>query len=206
LFIVATNSYFAIRFVGIFFVTILIDMNGKDANDTPLGSDELENLLSDGGKSFYKDQKALAIFIRRVAVTIKLYRQQLRKVNSDMSALREDISSGGRATSLNPLDAVRFLSPEQLLSLVDNHMQGRVKATEAAWATALESQERNKVFVLRITSLLKSLDKLDQESRNKVEVILAELEGLPLAKAPNWVLENEVEGGLDDLFKGDNNV
>jgi hypothetical protein len=59
--------------------------------------------------------------------------------------------------------------------------------------------------VLRITSLLKSLDKLDQESRNKVEVILAELEGLPLAKAPNWVLENEVEGGLDDLFKGDTN-
>jgi len=181
-------------------------MNGKDANDTPLGSDELEILLSDGGKSFYKDQKALAIFIRRVAVTIKLYRQQLRKVNSDMSALREEVSSGGRATSLNPLDAVRFLSPEQLLSLVDNHMQSRVKATEAAWSNALESQERNKVFVLRITSLLKSLDKLDSVSKSKVDQILAELETMPSSKAPNWVLENEIEGGLDDLFKGDGNV
>ena len=181
-------------------------MNGKDANDMPLGSDELENLLADGGKSFYKDQKALAIFIRRVAVTIKLYRQQLRKVNSDISALREDVSSGGRATSLNPLDAVRFLSPEQLLSLVDNHMQGRVKATEAAWANALESQERNKVFVLRVSSLLKSLVNLDSDTKNKVDIILAELEGVPIAKAPNWVLENEVDGGLDDLFKGDNNV
>jgi hypothetical protein len=59
------------------------------------------------------------------------------------------------------------------------------------------------VFVLRISSLLKSLVNLESETKNKVDLILAELEGVPIAKAPNWVLENEV--GLDDLFKGDGN-
>ena len=195
-------------------------MSGKDFADTPLGSDELEKLLNDGGRSLYKDQKALAIFIRRVVLTVKLYRQQLRKLNSDMSSLREEVSSGGRATSLNPLDAVRFLAPEQLLGLVDSHMQSRVKATEAAWRDALEAQERNKIFVLKVSAMLRSLDvsTLEPALRSRVDLILSELESLPVSKPPAWVEDNgdsrgsrvfdkdnskgEVKGagGLDDLF------
>jgi len=195
-------------------------MSGKDFADTPLGSDELEKLLNDGGRSLYKDQKALAIFIRRVVLTVKLYRQQLRKLNSDMSSLREEVSSGGRATSLNPLDAVRFLAPEQLLGLVDSHMQSRVKATEAAWRDALEAQERNKIFVLKVSAMLRSLDvsTLEPALRSRVDLILSELESLPISKPPAWVEDNsdsrdsgvfdkdsskgEVKGagGLDDLF------
>lgn len=195
-------------------------MSGKDFADTPLGSDELEKLLNDGGRSLYKDQKALAIFIRRVVLTVKLYRQQLRKLNSDMSSLREEVSSGGRATSLNPLDAVRFLAPEQLLGLVDSHMQSRVKATEAAWREALEAQERNKIFVLKVSAMLRSLDvsTLEPALRSRVDLILAELESLPTSKPPAWVEDNSASrdsgvfdrdnskgevkgaGGLDDLF------
>ena len=195
-------------------------MSGKDFADTPLGSDELEKLLNDGGRSLYKDQKALAIFIRRVVLTVKLYRQQLRKLNSDMSSLREEVSSGGRATSLNPLDAVRFLAPEQLLGLVDSHMQSRVKATEAAWRDALEAQERNKIFVLKVSAMLRSLDvsTLEPALRSRVDLILSELESLPISKPPAWVEDNSYSrdssvsdkdnskgelkgaGGLDDLF------
>jgi hypothetical protein len=118
--------------------------------DTPLSSEEVEDILNRNGKGFVKDSRKVLHFVRRVEITIRAYRQQIRQLQYDIAEERSNRSRVGQATTLSPMDAFRFLSEEQQEKLFDAHFQEKLHALEslrtaAETAKAGLENERNRV-------------------------------------------------------------
>jgi hypothetical protein len=94
---------------------------------SPLSFDEVKVLLEEDGRSVLKNRTSLIHLLRRVWVTLSAHQEQTRSLNSTIQSLRDDQAGSGFATTLDPRDAVKFLSPDQLAALVEGHLRERVE-------------------------------------------------------------------------------
>jgi hypothetical protein len=105
-----------------------------DANplmsETVLGLDEVVALEQEQGRSVARDQRKLAHLLHRMAITLQVAAEQRRGLNSQIQTLQMRQEQTGYATTLDPRDAVRFLSKDQLTELVEGHLKERVAAVE----------------------------------------------------------------------------
>ena len=83
--------------------------------DLPLNADEVAQLARTEGKALRNDPRRLSHFLARVTATIRRHGDEVRQLKGELERMRHASSQGvGQATTLSPLDAVRYLSPEQL--------------------------------------------------------------------------------------------
>lgn len=83
--------------------------------DVPLNQDEVAQLASNEGKALRNDPRRLSHFLARVLATMRRHHDEMRQLKGEIERARHAASTpAGQATTLSPMDAVRYLSPEQL--------------------------------------------------------------------------------------------
>jgi hypothetical protein len=91
--------------------------------DSPLSIEEVEALIARGGRDLSKG-RTLTHFLNRVWHTIRMYQGKINDLNKDIDriSLRQG-APAGFATTLNPRDAVQFLSLEERSELAEKTMR-----------------------------------------------------------------------------------
>ena len=83
--------------------------------DLPLNAQEVAELARNEGKVLRNDPRRMSHFLARVTATIRRHSDESRQLKGELERTRQASSQGvGQATTLSPMDAVRYLSPEQL--------------------------------------------------------------------------------------------
>jgi hypothetical protein len=146
-------------------------------------------------KSFAKDPDRFSHYTHRVVVTIQRYREQMRNMQRHIEELRV-VKSSGVSSSLSPMDAVKFISEEQLATVVGGVVREQI---EAATRQRREAQEvhRRSVAVhnelkLAIGALVDS-PQIDPATRAQLSKTLEGFSGFGLD-------EVESGAGLSELF------
>jgi hypothetical protein len=86
--------------------------------DVPMNLAEIEEYVNGDLRQFCRDSRKLAHFLGRVVATIVVHKEQIRSLHSDINALQTASQRVGAATTMAPRDAVRYLSPDELASVV----------------------------------------------------------------------------------------
>lgn len=162
--------------------------------DTPLSLEEVDAIVAEGARSLARNSAAVYHLARRMGVTMRAYRQQLRKLNNDIQMIRSQMDQTGRATTLNPADAVRFLSPDQLVEMVEGHLRTRVRATEGAWRQALETTETAERYLARAKQVLDGIVEdttVADTVKEQARALSEELSRLPKPTPPAWVVDEQ---------------
>ena len=159
--------------------------------DELVSIDEAESIAAAEPKQFAKDQRKVAHYTVRVAKTLKAYRNQIHQLHRDVQKSQLSSSQVGQASTLSPLDAVRYLTPEQFASVADSAIAAKISSASAA---EQEARTKGALAISRINEsklLLSSLldnPRLDEKTRVQLKnaldrfsasaEALGELEGL----------------------------
>lgn len=114
---------------------------GNEYDSNPLTAEsylslpEVEALAAAGPRAL-RDPKALMHFLGRTLLTMRGFHSQIQQLHRDVQQARLVRERAGQATTLSPLDAVRFLTPEQLEPIMDAAIRERLAALEQATAGA----------------------------------------------------------------------
>jgi hypothetical protein len=131
--------------------------------NTPFAADEAVALLRAIPKDLLRNKECIQHLLSRLAATATALRQARIDFDNELRARSQILpASGGATLSVNPEQAARFLSPEQLSRLFDKFAQERLTALEVAKSSAEDS-------MIRSQSLLNSINKLLSDSNLDVE-------------------------------------
>ena len=89
---------------------------------TPLTSAEAEILESQGAKVVARDEKTLSHLIGRLPVTLRSHRAAMNGISAQLEDARRSQKSG-RASTLSPRDAVRYLSAADIDALLASRLE-----------------------------------------------------------------------------------
>lgn len=96
---------------------------------TPLSMAEVELLLREGAKALLRDERRLQHLLERLPVTLRNHRDAVTGLTRQLESARRT-QRAGRSSTLSPRDAVRFLSPEDLDSLLSERLAVRTATLE----------------------------------------------------------------------------
>lgn len=91
--------------------------------------DEVEALIASGGKGLVGEKRAMLHFLLRVADTMKALQKQMLRLHREIREANDTRSRTGRPTTLDPMDAARFLTPAQREMLYEGSQRERLAAT-----------------------------------------------------------------------------
>ena len=100
--------------------------------DEPVDLAEISALASSDLRSFAKNPNWIEHFLRRVAKTIDAKNRMITALDKERSKAAIARAQTGAATTLSPLDAVKFLTPEQFASQADAVVRGSIEGAERA--------------------------------------------------------------------------
>lgn len=131
--------------------------------------------LVEAGPRALRDPKALIHFLLRVALTLRGYHAQVQQLHRDVQQARMIRERAGQATTLSPLDAVRFLTPDQLAPIMDAAVREKLTALERSQTESTRAQrnaqrELNRVK-FAVTGLLEDSD-MNPRLREKLVSLL----------------------------------
>jgi hypothetical protein len=98
--------------------------------------EELTELIEVGADGFYKDRDKVLHLLRRAWITVRQAIDDTQTHQGEIQRLQYQRQAQGRATTLSPMDAARFLSDAQKASLFDELQQARLRRLEAQLADA----------------------------------------------------------------------
>lgn len=118
--------------------------------ETPLAIEEIESLIAGGGRDLTKG-RTIGHFLTRVWHTIRMYQERLNDLSKDVDRLaaRQAVQPG-LATTLNPRDAVQFLSLEEKAELADKTTRDYL----ARLHKILVNTERERAHITRYANAL----------------------------------------------------
>lgn len=93
----------------------------------PVGLPELDAILAANLRPLAKDPKRVGHLLRRVRETLEGDAHDLSNLRSSVEELKRDRSRKGAASTLNPLDALRFVSAEEMESVTDRITRERLR-------------------------------------------------------------------------------
>jgi hypothetical protein len=96
--------------------------------DVYVDPNEAEAIASGDPKVFAKNPALFSHYAARVARTIKHMRNQVTSLHRDMQSLQVNRSAAGAPATLSPLEAVRYLTPEQFAQVADDITRSRITA------------------------------------------------------------------------------
>lgn len=98
----------------------------EDTLHVPISVEELDLYLSAGGRPFSRHRR-MRHLLWRVRVTLESQTQDLRGMRRAVDQLSVQRSRVGTPTTLNPVDALKFASPEEISQIVDRLSQKQLK-------------------------------------------------------------------------------
>jgi len=117
--------------------------------DELISIDEAEAIASADPKAFGRDPRRVQHYLTRVGHTIRAYRGQVRQLHSDFQ--RANLAQARQLPStLSPIDAVRYLTPEQLAAATDSAVAEKL---EAAGRIEREASVLRSTAVARINEI-----------------------------------------------------
>lgn len=133
--------------------------------------DEIEAVITGDPKKAKQNPNELAAMLKRAAHTIGEQQADINRLHATIENNRTKPAKLGRASTLNPVDAARYLSTTQLEQIFEPHMQERLKALAAA-----RRQDQNELEQVKymIAELLTD-DSLLQQTRERITEILETL-------------------------------
>ena len=145
----------------------------------PLRTTDVEELLSDAS-AFGKEATKVEHLAQRIKATIEAHRSQIQALNRDLQEVRAATGRNGVATTMSPRDAVRYLSPQELSSIVDavgRNILATANDTKRAADQALRaaSEERAKMN-LALLAILED-PALPDALRSKAEALFTQVGG-----------------------------
>lgn len=102
----------------------------------PLSSEEVAQLARNEGKALRNDPRKLSHFLARLSATLRRHGDEMRQLKGELERGRAAANQGvGQATTLSPMDAVRYLSPVQLQQVF-----GTVARQQMEWLAHQQSE------------------------------------------------------------------
>jgi hypothetical protein len=166
--------------------------------DVPVDVEEVKELLAGDLRDLSKNQHWLAHLLTRVGNTIFELRRQIYQLHRDVQQMSITRSSAGAATTLSPLDAVKFLTPEQFASVADEMTKSSIAAAEKARREAKADGADALRVVSEVKLLLGSICDDPTTPRaiaDRLAGVLARVSGRADALAPS-----PGASSLDDIF------
>jgi hypothetical protein len=144
--------------------------------NAPFGHDEAVELLRDIPKDLVKSRENVEHLIRRVVATAAALRQTRFEFDAEIRHRSSVLpASGGATVSVNPEQAARFLSPDQLSRLFDRFAQERLAALDAAKNVADERAQRADRAIAELTAAAND-PLLDAATRSVLHTLVSRLE------------------------------
>ena len=107
--------------------------------DVPLSLDEVQSLAENEGRAVRQDPRKMSHLLARMSATITRAHEDSRSLRGELERLRSREKQGaGQSTTLSPLDAVRYLSPEQLQQVF-----GTVAKAQMDWLKVQKIETEN---------------------------------------------------------------
>lgn len=107
--------------------------------DVPLSLDDVQSLSENEGRSVRQDPRKMSHLLARMSATIIRAHEDARSLRSELERMRSrDRQGAGQSTTLSPLDAVRYLSPEQLQQVF-----GTVAKAQMDWLKVQKIEAEN---------------------------------------------------------------
>ena len=142
-----------------------------DETPQPINRDEIDAALAGDPKKTKKDPKELAAMLKRAAHTIAEQQATIDRLHATIEHNRAKPAKLGRASTLNPVDAARYLSASQLEQIFEPHMQERLNALTATRQRVQGELEQVKYMIAEILTD----DTLLQQTRDRITEILETL-------------------------------
>lgn len=107
--------------------------------DVPLSLDDIRSLSENEGRAVRQDPRKMSHLLARVSATIVRANEDARSLRSELERMRNREKQGaGQSSTLSPLDAVRYLSPEQLQQVF-----GTVAKAQMDWLKVQKTETEN---------------------------------------------------------------
>ena len=139
-------------------------------NEPPqtIDRDEIEAVLAGDPKKVKKNPNELAAMLKRAAHTIAEHQATIDRLHATIENNRTKPAKLGRASTLNPVDAARYLSAAQLEQIFEPYMQERLKALATTRRQVQNELEQVKYMIAEILTD----DSLLQQTRDRITEIL----------------------------------
>ena len=146
--------------------------------DETVAPEEIEALLASDLRSFGRDTSKVEHLLTRLGVTFARYRQQIQGLHREVQSANLSRAQAGAASTLSPLDAVRYLTPEQLAGVVDAFSRAQIESAsrdrhEASAAKATVVRLLNELKL--VVSGLSEDPNMPTIARTKLENVLRDL-------------------------------
>jgi hypothetical protein len=175
--------------------------------DARVSPDEADAVASLDQKQFSRAPTRVAHYTARVALTIRALHAQIRALHNDIQKIQISRASAGAPATLSPTEAVRYLTDEQLVTILGARagevLTGALQSKEAALATRA-------VVVARINEaklLLGSLSndpQIPDEVQKKVTAIQRRFDvALSTLTPATLAPPTAVTEGLGAIFRGE---
>ena len=93
----------------------------------PVGLPELDAILASNMRPLAKDPKRVGHLLRRVRETLESDAHDLSNLRSTVDELKRTRTHKGTAATLNPIDALRYVSPEEIETVTDRITRERLR-------------------------------------------------------------------------------
>lgn len=102
------------------------------------------------GKPVADAKGGIAHYTARVAATLRRRAEDLRALNTTIEELGARIHKGGAATTLSPVDAIRYLPPEQVAQHLDGWIRSQIGLAQERARVAEANQESLRMAIGRL--------------------------------------------------------
>ncbi len=145
----------------------------------PVGLPELDAILAANLRPLAKDPKRVGHLLRRVRETLEGDAHDLSNLRSSVEELKRDRSRKGAASTLNPLDALRFVSAEEMESVTDRITRERLRTLRTLIDENMTAHNQLVMLTQTAHAIVSRLLVDPAVSADDAERLTAVLHGLP---------------------------
>lgn len=142
----------------------------------PVAVAEVEALLARGGRPISKDERKTVHFLQRVKETIDSLNVDLAHLRRRVDELSVQSSRRGVATTLNPVDALKYASPEEIEQVVGRLNRQRLSTLRHQVSQSLAELEEVRGLSEKAASVVREAVESGEVPEEVAERVLAALE------------------------------
>lgn len=125
-------------------------------SDVPIAPPEVDEWLAD--PKAFRDPAAIVHMLGRLQVTLRHHQTRMTQIARDLQSLQQSAAGTGRATTLSPLDALRYLSEEQRTQVFSDAQRAHLEQARRARDEAEAYRTRIVEFIEKANGFAAQVD------------------------------------------------